>query len=56
MNDNIGSPMIVTKDGQIVDGHTRYRIAKRLGIKFVPIVRLESSIEQEDINNLRETY
>lgn len=32
------SPIIVDKDGVIIAGHTRYKAAKRLGLKEVPVV------------------
>lgn len=32
------SPIIVDRDGVIIAGHTRYKAAKRLGLKEVPVV------------------
>lgn len=32
-------PIVVDKDGVIVAGHTRYKAAKKLGLKYVPVVQ-----------------
>lgn len=32
-------PIVVDNDGVIVAGHTRYKAAKKLGLKYVPVVQ-----------------
>jgi len=34
-------PLVVTKDGEVVDGHRRLQCAKELSITTVPVVRVE---------------
>lgn len=40
-------PIIVTKDGSILDGNSRYMAAKQLGIKYVPVVYKEFADKNE---------
>ena len=35
-------PIVVDRDGVIIAGHTRYKAAKKLGIKEVPVVVAEN--------------
>ena len=45
-------PIVIDKDGVIVAGHTRYKAAKRLGLKTVPCVRA-SALSPEQIKAYR---
>ena len=40
-------PIVVDKDGVIIDGHTRYKAAKKLGLKEVPVVVAENLTEEQ---------
>ncbi len=55
-DENVGSPIIISKDNKIIDGHTRYHIAKGLGIKQIPVIRLETEIEYIDTDKIFPTY
>lgn len=37
-------PIVIDKDGVIVAGHTRYKAAKKLGLKTIPCVIYEHSV------------
>lgn len=39
-------PIVVDKDGVIIAGHTRYKAAKKLGLKEVPVVVAENLTEE----------
>lgn len=45
-------PILVDKDGIIIAGHTRYKAAKKLQLKEVPIIRAED-LNQEQVKALR---
>lgn len=54
---NIGSPIVVTKNGIVLDGNTRLRLAKKLGLEKIPVVFIDASEVQEvDPNTLSESY
>lgn len=53
---DIGSPIIISSDGSVLDGNSRLRIAKTLGYKKVPVVRIASEIEYVNPDELKETY
>jgi|WetSurMetagenome_2_1015567.scaffolds.fasta_scaffold54936_2 hypothetical protein len=55
-NQNIGSPILLAKDGSIIDGHTRFRIAKSLGYKKIKVVRLSEATEYIAIEEIKESY
>ncbi len=40
-------PIVIDKNGVIVAGHTRYKAAKKLGLKTVPCVRAETLTEEQ---------
>ena len=40
-------PMVITSDGEIVTGHTRYRAAKKLGLKKVPCIIADDLTEEQ---------
>lgn len=40
-------PIVVDKDGVIIAGHTRYKAAKKLGLKEVPVVVAENLTEEQ---------
>ena len=40
-------PIVVDKDGVIIAGHTRYKAAKKLGMKEVPVVVAENLTEEQ---------
>lgn len=48
----ITDPLIVNKDGTIIGGHQRFSVAKKIGIKEIPIVRLNLDKKKEKILNL----
>jgi len=52
----IKAPILVSKDGVVLDGNTRLRIAKSLGIKEIPAVIVDSVIVQVDPNDYTESY
>lgn len=37
-------PIVIDKDGTIVAGHTRYKAARKLGLKTIPCVIYERSV------------
>lgn len=47
-----GNPIIVDKDHVIIAGHTRYKAAKKLGMKEVPVV-VASKLTPEQVKALR---
>jgi len=55
-NENIGSPILVTSDMKIIDGHTRFRIAKTLNHKDIQAVIVPSIIRDIEIDDIQETY
>ena len=40
-------PIVVDKDGIIIAGHTRYKAAKKLGLKDVPVVVADDLSEEQ---------
>lgn len=40
-------PIVVDKDGVIIAGHTRYKAARKLGLKEVPVVVAENLTEEQ---------
>lgn len=40
-------PIVVDKDGVIIAGHTRYKAAKKLGMKEVPVVVAENLTDEQ---------
>lgn len=40
-------PIVVDKDGVIIAGHTRYKAAKKLGLKEVPVVVAENLTDEQ---------
>lgn len=40
-------PIVVDKDGIIIAGHTRYKAAKKLGMKDVPVVVADDLTEEQ---------
>lgn len=40
-------PIIITKDGSILDGNSRYMAAAKIGLKFVPVVYKEFADKNE---------
>ena len=50
-------PIVVDNDGVIVAGHTRYKAAKKLGLKHVPVVQAVhddgTSLTDEEIKSYR---
>ena len=40
-------PLVIDKNGVIVVGHTRYKAAKKLGLKTVPCVRADELTEEQ---------
>lgn len=45
-------PMVIDKDGVIVIGHCRYKAAKKLGLKVVPVV-MADELNDEQVRKLR---
>ena len=45
-------PIVVDKDGVIIAGHTRYKAAKRLGLKTVPVVVADLTEEKANAYRL----
>jgi hypothetical protein len=43
-------PIIINKNYEILDGYTRYRIAKELGIKEIPVEIYETSGREEELD------
>jgi len=43
-------PIIINKNYEILDGYTRYRIAKELGIKKIPVEIYETSGREEELD------
>jgi len=43
-------PIIINKNYEILDGYTRYRIAKELGIKEIPVEIYETSGKEEELD------
>ena len=41
------NPIIVDKDNEIIAGHTRLKAAKKLGLKEVPVIRVEDLTENQ---------
>ena len=41
------APIIVDKDGVIIAGHTRYKAAKKLGLKTVPVIYADDMTEDQ---------
>ncbi len=52
----VKAPLLVSKSGVVLDGRTRLRIAKRMGYKTVPVVRIEADVEQVDPRSLTAPY
>lgn len=46
------SPIIITDEGEVINGHTRLKAAKKLGIKDVPCIRV-SDLTEEQIRQYR---
>ncbi len=40
-------PALITKDGEIIDGHIRVEAARRLGLKEIPCIIVEDLSEEE---------
>lgn len=40
-------PIVVDKDGVIIAGHTRYKAAKKLGLKTVPVVVADTLTDEQ---------
>ncbi|HEM6243411.1 TPA: ParB N-terminal domain-containing protein [Streptococcus suis] len=45
-------PIVVDKDGEIINGHTRYKAAKKLGLQTVPVI-VADDLTQEQIKAFR---
>lgn len=45
-------PMVITSDGEIVTGHTRFKAAKKLGMKEVPVI-IADDLSEEQIKAFR---
>ena len=43
-------PIIINKNYEILDGYTRYRIARELGIKEIPVEIYETSGREEELD------
>lgn len=41
------SPILIQQDGTIINGHTRWKAAKKLGMKTVPVIRAEGLTEDQ---------
>lgn len=52
-DDGFTQPVIVTEDFLIVDGEHRWRAAKTLGMKKIPVVKVDMSAEQARISTIR---
>lgn len=50
------SPIIISKGGKVVDGNHRVTLARELGIKQVPAIRLEVEVEMVDVADVQTTY
>ena len=44
---DFNSPIVVDKDNIIINGHTRYQAAKKLGLKKVPVIRKTNLTEEQ---------
>lgn len=53
---DIGAPILISKDGKIIDGNSRLRIAKKLGIKNIPVVIIDSIVVYVDVDSVKESY
>ena len=53
---NVGAPILVSRDGVVLDGNSRLRVAKRLGFKKIPVVIIDSDVRQVDPSDLTEGY
>ncbi|HEL1262751.1 TPA: ParB N-terminal domain-containing protein [Streptococcus equi subsp. zooepidemicus] len=45
-------PIVVDKNGEIVNGHTRYKAAKKLGLETVPVI-VADDLSEEQIKAFR---
>lgn len=52
-DDGFTQPVIVTKENLIVDGEHRWRAAKVLGMKKIPVVQVDMEAEQARISTIR---
>jgi len=50
------APILVSKDGKVVDGNSRLRVAKKLGIRMIPVVFMDANVIQIDPNDISESY
>lgn len=45
-------PIVATKEGEIINGHTRYKAAKSLGLETVPVI-IADDLSEEQIKAFR---
>lgn len=50
------APILVSKDGIVVDGNSRLRVAKKLGLKTIPVVYIDSYAHQVSPHEITESY
>jgi len=56
LENGIRQPLLITEDGLILNGWRRYRIAKKLGLKSVPVVVFHGEVEEMDVDMLVPPY
>lgn len=52
----VKAPLLITEDGVVLDGNSRLRIAKAIGLKTVPVVRIHCFVENVNPSELTESY
>ena len=56
IRNGIRQPLLVTQDGIILNGWRRYILAKRLGLKRVPVVIIQATVEEVELDTLIPPY
>jgi ParB-like chromosome segregation protein Spo0J len=50
------APIVCSKEGIILDGNTRFRIAKKMGLKTIKGIRIDAAIEDIPLDEIVEGY
>lgn len=50
------SPIIISQDNYVIDGHHRLQIAKELGWKEIPCIRINTVVLNEPVDYLKTSY
>ena len=56
IENGIRQPLLITQDGIILNGWRRYRLARELGLRRVPVVVIQGHVEEVELDVLIPPY